>query len=133
LVGTPIIGRNAIIEYSAGSAVVIGFAQGCTTDITQEVIEEFALGSNKAQILAGGNQKYKLGVDKMWIDGTYATLVPNGTPVDLIFAPAGTKTGNVKITIKNVVLTAHNMKVDQKGIVSEKVSGEGNNYLTSTF
>jgi hypothetical protein len=127
------VGRNAVIEYSAGSAVVIGYAQGCNVDIAQELVKEYKLGSNQAAILAAGNQSYKVTANKMYIDETYATLVLNGAPVDFIFAPAGTKSGNPKITVKNVILTAHSTKVDQKGIVSESVSGEGNNYLTSTF
>lgn len=133
MTGTPIIGRNAVVEYSSGSAIVIGYAQGCTVDITQDLVKEFALGSNKASILNAGNQTYKIGVDKMWIDGTYASLVLAGAPVDFIFAPAGTSSGKVKLTVKNVILTAHNTEVDQKGIVSEKVSGGGNNYIVGTF
>jgi hypothetical protein len=129
----PVIGRNAVIEYSSGSAVVIGYAQGCTVDMTQELIKEFALGSNKATILKGGNQTYKIGVDRLYIDETYANLVLNGTPVDFIFTPTGTTAGYIKITVKNVILTAHNTKIDQKGVVAEKVSGEGNNYIVSNF
>lgn len=129
---TPIVGRNAVIEYGA-TPTVIGFAQGCSLDISQDLIKEFALGSNKAAILAGGNQHFKISVDKMWIDTTYAALVYAGAPVNFIFAPAGTATGKTKITVPNVVLTAHNTKIDQKGVVSEKVSGEGTDYQISTF
>jgi hypothetical protein len=130
---TPIVGRNAVIEYSAGTAVVIGYAQSCNVDIAQDLIKEFKLGSNQAAILAGGNQSYKVTAARMYIDETYASLVLAGAPVDFIFAPAGTKSGNPKVTVKNVILTAHSTKVDQKGIVSESISGEGNNYLVGTF
>jgi hypothetical protein len=38
-----------------------------------------------------------------------------------------------KITIKNVVLIAHNIKVDQKGIVGQKITGEGSDRIITTF
>ena len=130
---TPIVGRTAVIQYSAGTAVTIGYATGVTADIAVDLIKEFALGSDKASILAAGNKSFKVAVDKMYIDNTYATLVYAGAPVDFIFAPAGTATGYPKVTIKNVVLIAHNLKVDQKGVVAEKVSGEGNDYVIASF
>lgn len=128
----PIIGRNAVIQYGA-TPTVIGFAQGATADIAVDLIKEFSLGSDKATLLAAGNKHFKIAVDRMWIATTFAAMVYGGAPVDFVFAPAGTSVGSAKITVKNVVLTAHNTKIDQKGIVAEKVSGEGNDYIIATF
>jgi hypothetical protein len=130
---TPLIGRNAVIQYSSGTAVTIGYATGVTCGIKADLIKEFALGSQQAAILAQGNQSYSVECDMMYIDNTYSSLVIAGAPVDMIIGLAGTATGKVKITIKNVVFTAFDFKADQKGIITGKVSGEGNQFLTGTF
>jgi hypothetical protein len=114
-------------------ATTIGFATGFTCNIGVDLIKEFALGSDKAQVLSGGNKSFKVSCDKMYIDNTYASQVLGGTPVDFVIGPAGSSTGKPKITIKNVVLTVWDFKADQKGIVSEKVSGEGNDFVVGTF
>jgi hypothetical protein len=69
----------------------------------------------------------------MYIDNTYASQVLGGTAVDFVIAPAGTSTGNPKITVKNVVLNAFDFKADQKGIVTGKVGGEGNDWQAGTW
>jgi len=127
---TPLIGRNAVVQMGG---TTIGYAKGCSADIAVDKIEDFQLNSDKAAILAAGNKHFKISVDHMWIAITYVTQIMAGTPVDFVFAPAGTSGGNPKITVKNVVLLTHNMTVDQKGIVGEKITGEGNDYQTSTF
>lgn len=114
--------------------VTIGFATGITTDITVDKIEEYALGSDKPQIVASGNKHFKIGCDMMYIDNTYASALLAGTPADFIIAPGGTTTtGYPKITVKNVVLDAFNFKADQKGIVTGKITGLGTDWQASTF
>ena len=127
----PIIGRLAVVQMGG---TTIGFAQGITTDITVDKILEYQLGSDKAAILASGNKSFKISVDMMYIDNTYASQVLSGTPVDFIIAPAGTTTtGYPKITVKSVVLDAFQFKADQKGIVSAKITGEGNDWQVGTW
>jgi hypothetical protein len=127
---TPLIGRNAVIQMGT---TTIGYAQGMTTDLNVDLIKEFAFNSDKAAVLAAGNKHFKVSCDRMFIDGTYATQVLGGTPVNFIIGPAGTTTGSVKLTISNVVLTVWSWKADPKGIVTEKVQGEGNNLTVGTF
>jgi hypothetical protein len=127
---TPVIGRNAVIQMSG---TTIGYATGVTSDVNVDKIEDFALLSDKAAILAAGNKHFKVACDKLWIDSTYVNQVIGGTAVDVIIGPAGTTTGKIKWTIKNVVFLVWSFKADQKGIVSEKVSGEGNDFQVSTF
>ena len=138
----PLIGRNAVVTYtpSGGNATVIGFAMGVIShDINVDLIKEFKYGSDKPAILASGNKHFKFTIGKMFVDETYATLVysqaytAGGSGLSLVFAPAGTATGKPKITITNVVLTAYNWQADQKGIVSEKVQGEGTDYQIGNF
>ena|SRR5271157_2848244 len=130
---TPLIGRNGVIQMSAGSAVTIGFVQGFTDEITVDLIKEFQINSDKAAVLAAGNKHFKFSIDKMYIIKTYQQYVYGGTNVDVIIGPAGTTTGAEKYTYKSCVFTAWSMKVDQKGIVSEKVAGEANDVIISTF
>lgn len=127
---TPVIGRNAVIQMGV---TTIGYATGITSDVTVDKIEDFALQSDKAAILAAGNKHFKISWDKLWIDSTYLNAVLAGTPVDFIIGPAGTSTGKVKWTVKNVILLGWSFKADQKGVVSEKSSGEGNDFTVGTF
>lgn len=127
---SPIVGRLAVIEMGT---TTIGFATGFTTDITADKIEEFALNSDKPAILASGNKHFKISCDMMYIDNTYASAVLAGTPVDFVLFPVSTTlSGSPKITVKNVVLDAFNFKADQKGIVTGKVTGSGNDWVAGT-
>ena len=130
---TPLVGRNGVIQASAGSAVTIGFVQGFTDELSVDLIKEFQLTSDKAAILAAGNKHFKFSIDKMYIDKTYQQYVYGGTTVDIIIGPAGTSTGKEKYTYKSCIFTAWSMKVDQKGIVSEKFAGEASDIVITTF
>jgi hypothetical protein len=113
--------------------VTVGYATGVTVGIKADLIKEFALNSNKAAILAQGNQSFPLTIQKMYVSTSYASQVYGGTPVNFVFGPQGSTTGNIKITLPNVVLTVHETKVDQKGIVSENVQGEASDYQIGSF
>ncbi len=91
------------------------------------------MNSDHAALLAAGNKHFKFSIDKMYIDKTYQQYVYGGTNVDIIIAPAGTSTGKEKYTYKSCVFTAWSMKVDQKGIVSEKITGEATDIQVTTF
>ncbi|MGA3192474.1 MAG: hypothetical protein ABSD73_08185 [Candidatus Bathyarchaeia archaeon] len=131
---TPLIGRNAVVQYvSGGTATTIGYAQGVTEDLTADLIKEFQLNSDHAAILAAGNKHFKIAVDRMYIDAFFSQVMYGNQVVDFVIGPAGTSVGLPKITIKNVVLIAHNIKVDQKGIVGQKITGEGSDRIITTF
>lgn len=131
---TPLIGRNAVVQYvSGGTATTIGYAQGVTEDFTADLIKEFQLNSDKAALLAAGNKHFKIAVDSMYIDNFFGAVMYGNQVVDFVMGPAGTSVGLPKITIKNVVLIAHNVKIDQKGIVGRKITGEGTDRIVSTF
>jgi len=127
---TPIIGRNAVVYMGA---TAIGYATGVTSSLGADLIKEFAMGSDRAAILASGNKSFKIACDKLYVDNTYLSQVLGGTAVDFIIAPAGTTTGKPKITIKNVVLNVWDFKAEEKGVISEKVSGEGNDLQVGTY
>jgi hypothetical protein len=130
---TPLIGRNGVIQVSAGTAVTIGFVQGFTDETSADLIKEFALNSDHAAILASGNKHFKFSIDMMFIDKTYQQYVYGGTNVDIIIGPAGTSTGKEKYTYKSCVLTSASRKVDQKGVIAQKVAGEASDVIVGTF
>ena len=92
------------------------FAQGVTKDFKVELIKEFQLNSDKAAILAAGNKTFKIAVDKTYIDNTFGAVMYGNQVVDFVMGPAGSSTGSQKITIKNVVITARNVKSIRKAL-----------------
>jgi hypothetical protein len=129
-VSTPIVGRNGVVK-KAGTA--IGYAKGVSVSISVELIKDYAMESNKPAILEDGNQSYKVTVESMYVDNTYASLVLAGEPVDIELDPAGNAVGKPKLTVKNVVFT--NWKLDQKqtGVVMQSMDGEGDNLEPATI
>ncbi|MGD6806527.1 MAG: hypothetical protein ACQCN4_06175 [Candidatus Bathyarchaeia archaeon] len=127
---TPIVGRNGVVK-KAGTA--IGYAKGVSVSISVELIKDYAMESNKPAILEDGNQSYKVTVESMYVDNTYASLVLAGEPVDIELDPAGNAVGKPKLTVKNVVFT--NWKLDQKqtGVVMQSMDGEGDNLEPATI
>ena len=126
----PYIGRNAVIQMGG---TTIGYAQNVTASVSQDIIKEYALGSQAPAIVAAGLQTYKVSCSKMYLDNTYLTQVSGGTAVSFVLAPAGTSTGSPKITLQNVVLGTWNLKWDQKGVVIEDFNGEGQGIATGSF
>jgi hypothetical protein len=129
-VSTPIVGRNGVVK-KAGTA--IGYAKGVSVSISVELIKDYAMESNKPAILEDGNQSYKVTVESMYVDNTYASLVLAGDPVDIELDPAGNAVGKPKLTVKNVVFT--NWKLDQKqtGVVMQSMDGEGDDLEPATI
>jgi hypothetical protein len=127
---TPIVGRNGVVK-KAGTA--IGYAKGVSVSIGVELVKDYALNSNKPAIVEDGNQSYKVSVESMYVDNTYAQVVLTGDPVDIELDPAGAATGKPKVTVKNVVFT--NWKLDQKqtGVVMQSMEGEGDDLQLGTI
>jgi hypothetical protein len=90
------------------------------------------MGSDKPAILKDGNKSFRVRVEKMFIDSTYATNVLNGTSVTIEVRPAGTGTGKPKITLSNVIFTRWEMTADQDGVIMESVEGEGDGLTLGT-
>jgi hypothetical protein len=83
---------------------------------------------------APGNQKFKVKIDKMYIDNTYLTLIVNQTiTATIIFYPTGTtSTGDAKITVNNVTWDAAGVTGDAEGVIMESLSGEGDSISLGT-
>jgi len=126
---TPVIGRNAVVKKGTSE---IGYATGVRVSIDVDLIKEFKIGSDKPAVLESGNKSFRVTVDKMYIDNTYATDVLNGTKVSIEIQPAGAGTGKPKITLSNVVFTSWELTIDQDGVVMESVEGEGDSLTLAT-
>jgi len=102
--------------------------------IDNELIKAYKIGSSTPALLAQGKQTFKVHIDKMYIDNTYATIVNAQTvTATVIFYPAGsTSAGNPKITINNVKWASGSVKGDNEGIVMESLDGEGDSVSLGT-
>lgn len=127
---TPIVGRNGVVK-KAGTA--IGYAKGVSVSIGVELVKDYALNSNKPAIVEDGNQSYKVSVESMYVDNTYATVVLTGDPVDIELDPAGAGTGKPKLTVKNVVFTSWKLDQKQTGVVMQSMEGEGDDLQLGTI
>jgi hypothetical protein len=126
---TPLIGRNAVVLMGTTE---IGYCTGVRVDINVDLIKEYKMGSDKPAILEDGNKSFRIRIEKMFIDSTYATNVLSGTAVTIEVRPAGTGTGKPKITISNVVFTRWEMTANQDGVIMESVEGEGSDLAFGT-
>ncbi len=127
---TPIVGRNGVVK-KAGTA--IGYAKGVSVSIGVELIKEYAMNSNKPALLEDGNQSYKVTIESMYVDNTYAQVVLTGDPVDIELDPAGAATGKPKITVKNVVFSSWKLDQKQTGVVMQSMEGEGDDLQPGTL
>jgi len=131
---TPILSRNAVVQVG-GTAV--GFLTDFSMDVKAEMIKEYVCQSTPtAAFVASGNQSNTFKASALFVPSAYATLlndVLNGTLVTVIWAPQGTTTGNPKITLSNIVLTAYSVKNGQKGTIANDISGEAQTVTQGTF
>ena len=119
---TPIVGRNGVVK-KGGTA--IGYAKGVSISIGVDLIKDYSMDSNKPAIVEDGNQSYKVSVESMYVDNSYATVVLTGDAVDIELDPAGPGTGKPKVTVKNVVFTSWKLDQKQNGVVMQSMEGEG--------
>lgn len=128
----------AAIAIINGSGVVTGFTvtaggSGYTSPPTVTCSPPPGPGPS---FIASGNQSYTFKASSLYVPSLYATLlndVLNGTQVVIIWGPQGTTSGNVKITLSNVTLTAYSVKNGQKGTIANDISGEAQTAATGTF
>lgn len=127
---TPIVGRNGVVKKDGAA---IGYAKGVSITINVDIIKEYAFQSNKPSLVEDGNQSYKVSIDTMYVDNTYAQLVLTGNPVDIELDPAGAGTGNPKITVVDVVFTSWKLEQKQNGVVMQSLEGEGSDLQLGTI
>lgn len=127
---TPIVGRNGVVKKAG---IAIGYAKDVSVSIEVELVKDYAMDSNKPAIVEDGNQSYKVSVESMYVDNTYAQVVLTGDSVDIELDPAGAGTGKPKITVKGVVFTSWKLDQKQTGVVMQSMEGEGNDLELGTL
>ncbi|MCJ7423554.1 hypothetical protein MUP01_04710 [Candidatus Bathyarchaeota archaeon] len=128
---TPVIGRNGWLKIGTQ---IVGYFKGFTVGVKRGTIKDYVFQSADPAILEAGNASYPFTCDLMHITSTYAALVLAGTKSTVEIAPENTTpTGQLKITLTNVILTDWELTSSQDGVVLEKVSGEGQTLAFTTY
>ena len=117
----PVLGRNARL-YKDG--VVIGYGKNVRVKAAAELIKEYSMDALTPCIVAPGKQSFNWEADRLYIDGTYMTLLLDGTEFELVFQPAGSYVSVPYETWNGCIVLNVERTAGETGGVLEKVSGE---------
>ena len=118
---TPLLGRNARL-YKDGT--VIGYGKNISVKASAELIKDYSMDSLTPAIVAPGKQTFNWNAEKFYLDGSWMTLLLNGTEFDIVFAPTGDdETPPYETWSDCVVLNVERTAAETGGIL-EKVDGE---------
>ncbi|MBS7642772.1 MAG: hypothetical protein QW374_04950 [Candidatus Bathyarchaeia archaeon] len=126
---TPIIGRRAIVKKGTST---IGYATDVSVSIDAELIKIYAIGDDKPVILDSGNKSFKISIEKMYIDNTYAQDILDGSKITIEILPDGVGIGKPRIALNNVILTSWELTIEQDGVIMESIEGEASAITFST-
>ena len=117
-----LLGRSGVILVGS---TVIGKVKNVTIDISAEKIKEYTWDSDKPDALFSGNKSFTFGVEKLYVDSTYANYVRNGDVLaTIVVRPEGTGSGKPTATLNSAILDKFSYKEAQNGIIGENVTGE---------
>ena len=118
---TPLLGRNARL-YKDGT--VIGYGKNISVKASAELIKDYSMDSLTPAIVAPGKQAFNWSAEKFYLDGSWMTLLLNGTEFDIVFAPTGDdETPPYETWSDCIVLNVERIAGETGGIL-EKVDGE---------
>lgn len=117
----PVLGRNARL-YKDG--VVIGYGKSISVKGSAELIKEYSVDDLKPCIVAPGKQTFSWSAEKLYIDGSWMTLLLDGTEFDIVFQPAGSYQDVPYETWSGCVVLNVERTAGETGGVLEKVNGE---------
>jgi len=118
---TPLLGRNARL-YKDG--VVIGYGKNISVKASAELIKDYSMDSLTPAIVAPGKQTFNWSAEKLYIDGSWMTLLLNGTEFDIVFAPTGSNTTPPYETWSDCIVLNVERTAGETGGILEKVDGE---------
>ncbi len=121
MVNTPKLGRNARL-YKDG--VVIGYGKNISVKASAELLKDYSMDSLTPALVAPGKQTFKWGADKLYVDGSFMTLLLNGTSFDIVFAPTGSDTDAPYEEWNDCVVLSVERTAGETGGIIEKVDGE---------
>ena len=91
---TPLLGRNARL-YKDG--VVIGYGKNISVKASAELIKEYSMDALTPAIVAPGKQSFKWSAEKLYIDGSFMTLLLAGTERNTLTRNAPEKRGSPRV------------------------------------
>ena len=118
---TPLLGRNARL-YKDG--VVIGYGKNISVKGSAELIKEYSMDSLTPAIVAPGKQTFTWSAERLYVNGSWMTLLLAGTEFDIVFAPTGSNTEVPYETWNDCVVLNVERTAGETGGVLEKVDGE---------
>ena len=122
MVTSAYVGRDARL-LKAGQP--IGLGRNISVSADAESIKIYSNDKLTPEITAAGKQTFKWGMERLYTDATWITLLQNGTSFDLIFAPEGSPLGSSKWeTWKDCVVLHVERKGGETDGILENVSGE---------
>jgi len=119
------VGINGVVQIG-GTA--IANLKNASFSLKNDNVEEFCTGGSTPQnaaLLAATNQHAEIKAEQLWTDNTaLSDAIASGTPLTIILAPSGTKTGSPKYTFTNVIITQFDLKWDAKSAVSDNFTAK---------
>jgi hypothetical protein len=125
---TPLLGRNARLLKDG---TVIGYGKNISVKASAELIKEYSMDALTPAIVAPGKQSFKWTAEKLYIDGSFMTLLLVGTEFDIVFAPTGSPTQAPYETWTDCVVLSVERTAGETGGVIEKVEGEAESVTVS--
>ena len=118
---SPVLGRNARL-YKDG--VVIGYGKNISVKGSAELIKEYSMDALTPVIVAPGKQTFSWSAEKLYVDGSWMTLLLDGTEFEIVFQPAGSYVSTPYETWGGCVVLNVERTAGETGGVLEKVNGE---------
>ena len=117
----PVLGRNARLYKDS---VVIGYGKNISVKASAEIIKEYSMDSLEPCIVAPGKQTFSWSAEKLYVDGSWMTLLLDGTEFTIVFQPAGSYVSVPYETWSGCVVLNVERTAGETGGVLEKVDGE---------
>ena len=118
---SPVLGRNARL-YKDG--VAIGYGKNIRVKASAELIKDYSMDALTPAVVGAGKQTFTWSAERLYVDGTYMSLLLAGTEFDIVFQPSGSyQTAPYEAWTDCVVLNVERTAGETGGVL-EKVDGE---------
>ena len=118
---TPVLGRNARL-YKDG--VAIGYGKNISVKASAELIKDYSMDALTPAVVGAGKQTFTWSAERLYIDGSFMTLLLAGTSFDIVFQPSGSYTAAPYEEWTDCVVLNVERTAGETGAVLEKVDGE---------
>jgi hypothetical protein len=118
---SPVLGRNARL-YKDGT--VIGYGKNISVKASAELIKDYSMDALTPAVVGAGKQSFTWSAEKLYVDGSFMTLLLAGTEFDIVFQPSGSYQTAPYETWSDCVVLNVERTAGETGAVLEKVDGE---------